>query len=86
MEQESHAAATAAAPSHQDRHLVFDQGSRVTPFQEFAFKTAGNDDGMTRDFLGLRPLSNSEILDIANLQPNYMNPNNTSKSADHTVI
>lgn len=42
----------------------------------------GNDGGMTRDFLGLRPLSNSDILDLDNLQPNFMNPNNTSHSDD----
>lgn len=45
-----------------------------------------NDDGMTRDFLGLRPLSNSDILDLANLQPNYMNPKNTSNSDDQNLI
>lgn len=42
----------------------------------------GNDAGMTRDFLGLRPLSNSDILDIANLHPNFMNPKNASNSDD----
>ncbi|KAK1375938.1 Zinc finger protein JACKDAW [Heracleum sosnowskyi] len=44
--------------------------------------SATNDNGMTRDFLSLRPLSNSDILDISNLQPNFMNPNNTSHSDD----
>ncbi|KAL8113710.1 hypothetical protein AgCh_020855 [Apium graveolens] len=41
-----------------------------------------NNGGMTRDFLGLRPLSNSDIVDIANLQPNFMNPNSTGHSDD----
>lgn len=47
----------------------------------------GNDDGMTRDFLGLKPRSNSDILNIDNLHPYYYtNPNNTSNCDDHDLI
>ncbi|KAL8458571.1 hypothetical protein ACS0TY_036187 [Phlomoides rotata] len=39
----------------------------------------GNDDGMTRDFLGLRPLSQSDIMSIAGLS-NCMNSNSCNEN------
>lgn len=45
----------------------------------FSSSNGGNDDGMTRDFLGLRPLSQSDILSFAGLS----NCMNTSSCNEH---
>lgn len=41
---------------------------------------SGGNEGMTRDFLGLRPLSESDILSIAGLSNHVSNQNQTQKS------
>lgn len=79
----SHAAPTPPANSFIQDHMVFDHGSSTVEDFSFsmpsaAFINSKEDDGMTRDFLSLRPLSNSHILDVPNLHPNYINPKNST--------